>query len=248
MSKKLLVTDINNRLSKSNLKLMSKYMGTKINHKILCFCGKTFETSLERIFSNNTKSCGCLKLLNKQEVNNKLINTGIKLIEPYKGSNEHHKFLCHCGKEFICIFRAIYQYRTKSCGCIGRGSKGVFGNTHPNWKGYGEIGIDFWNSIKRGCLRTYKTIDFQITIEYAWNLFIKQNKKCAISGVDLSFSTRRSKKENTASLDRIDSSKGYTEENVQWIHKDINQMKMDMSEEKFFKWCELIYKNNFIHL
>lgn len=46
----------------------------------------------------------------------------------------------------------------------------------------------------------------------------------------------------TASLDRIDSSLGYIEGNVQWINKEINYMKMDLPQDKFIEWCEKIYK------
>ena len=50
-------------------------------------------------------------------------------------------------------------------------------------------------------------------------MFLKQNKKCALTGLDIWFgiSTKEKthgKKEQTASLDRIDSSKGYTKDNV----------------------------------
>ena len=51
-------------------------------------------------------------------------------------------------------------------------------------------------------------------------------------------------KNGSASLDRIDSKKGYTEENVQWIHKDVNSMKMDYNEDYFIKMCQLIVEKN----
>ena len=48
---------------------------------------------------------------------------------------------------------------------------------------------------------------------------------------------------STASLDRIDSSKGYTIDNIQWLHKDINKMKWDFSQEKFLELCKKIVNN-----
>lgn len=41
----------------------------------------------------------------------------------------------------------------------------------------------------------------------------------------------------TASLDRIDSSKGYIEGNVQWLHKDINRLKINYSDEDLIQIC-----------
>lgn len=46
--------------------------------------------------------------------------------------------------------------------------------------------------------------------------------------------------EASASLDRIDSSKGYEQGNVQWVHKDINNMKQSFSQDKFIDWCKKV--------
>ena len=48
----------------------------------------------------------------------------------------------------------------------------------------------------------------------------------------------------TASLDRIDSKKGYIEGNIQWVHKDINRMKWAFNEDYFIKLCNNIYQYN----
>jgi hypothetical protein len=48
----------------------------------------------------------------------------------------------------------------------------------------------------------------------------------------------------SASLDRIDSSKGYVKGNVQWTHKTVNIMKQAMSDEELIDWCKVIVKNN----
>jgi hypothetical protein len=48
----------------------------------------------------------------------------------------------------------------------------------------------------------------------------------------------------TASLDRIDSSKGYIEGNLQWLHKRINIMKGNMSEKEFLDFCESVTLKN----
>ena len=75
-------------------------------------------------------------------------------------------------------------------------------------------------------------------------MFKKQNKLCIISGVPLSFGRRKHSSDTTASLDRIDSSKGYIEGNVQWVHKQINIMKNDMDDANFIKLCALITEYN----
>ena len=96
-----------------------------------------------------------------------------------------------------------------------------------------------WGSIVRSASGKGKraNIGISISIEEAWNLFLSQNRKCALSGIEIYCSpTNRAK--GTASLDRIDSSIGYHSENVQWVHKDINRMKNIFSQEYFIAMCK----------
>lgn len=89
-----------------------------------------------------------------------------------------------------------------------------------------------------------REIDFYITIDFLWELFEKQNKKCALSGLDLCFPKYGEKPTlQTASLDRIDSNKGYIEGNVQWVHKDVNCIKWGLNQDYFIELCKLIVKH-----
>jgi hypothetical protein len=54
---------------------------------------------------------------------------------------------------------------------------------------------------------------------------------CSLSGWPISMSDR------TASLDRIDSSMGYTEENVQWVHTMVNMSKNKYKQVDFINMC-----------
>lgn len=88
-----------------------------------------------------------------------------------------------------------------------------------------------------------------VTKEYCRKLYEKQGGRCAITGIQLRFgaSVKEFKQgKSTASLDRIDSSKGYIEDNVQWVHKVINSMKSNMSQLDFIQWCQKIvdYKDS----
>ena len=48
----------------------------------------------------------------------------------------------------------------------------------------------------------------------------------------------------TASLDRIDSSKGYILGNIQLVHRDVNRIKSDFEQDYFIKICKLISLKN----
>lgn len=106
-------------------------------------------------------------------------------------------------------------------------------------KWYEEISGRYWSDIIRGA--KYRNLDFNISMQYAWNLFIKQNKKCALSGVEIEFYKCGNKRnKQTASLDRIDSKSGYIIDNVQWVHKTIQRIKMDMLDKDLICWAHKI--------
>ena len=137
------------------------------------------------------------------------------------------KCLCSCGKEKTVRSQNLKGGYTKSCGCI-------------YLKRCGDISGGHFSNIKSHA--RWRKLEFNLKIEDIWNLYLKQNKKCALSGIEILFDNNRGK--TTASLDRIDSSKGYIIDNVQWVHKDINQMKSDRKIEDFLKWINLIHAYN----
>lgn len=126
---------------------------------------------------------------------------------------------------------------------IARRSKKENWRWKEEWNGYEEINGSFWNrTVKNAKLRNFEV---SIDARYAYELFIKQDRKCALTGVLLTMSSVvRQSKQQTASLDRIDSSNGYIEGNVQWVHKDINIMKMAHSQEYFIDLCKQVANYN----
>ena len=67
------------------------------------------------------------------------------------------------------------------------------------------------------------------------------NGKCALSGLEIQFGKHwKMMSDQTASLDRIDNTKGYITGNVQWVHKQVNFMKGTMEQTEFIEFCKLI--------
>ena len=113
---------------------------------------------------------------------------------------------------------------------------------NKNWRGYGKISGAFYSTIKRNAKR--RGIEFSISIKYIANLYEKQKGRCALSNLKLHLpKNSRSDRQATASLDRIDSSKGYIKGNLQWLHKDINQSKWKMPEKRFIFLCKRVAAN-----
>lgn len=85
-----------------------------------------------------------------------------------------------------------------------------------------------------------RSIEFSVTMEYAWGIFETQNRRCALSGELLVFGINKKNSLTTASIDRIDPSKGYIQGNIQWVHKKVNIMKNVMLSDEFLGWCQKI--------
>lgn len=83
-------------------------------------------------------------------------------------------------------------------------------------------------------------LPFDLTYEFLIELLNAQNFLCYYSKQLLEL------KKNTnacASLDRIDSKKGYTKDNVRWSCLRVNLAKNDMSEIEFLEMCKDVVKN-----
>lgn len=145
---------------------------------------------------------------------------------------------CECGNTTEVLGSNLRNKGTKSCGCIRKDN-----DSHFKKGGFGKITGAYWSILRSRFKPEDK--DRQITLEYIWNLFLKQNGKCALSGIDIELVSRYAKNYSgqTASLDRIDSSKGYIIGNVQWTHKTVNIIKWSLSQEEFLNFCRLVADN-----
>lgn len=102
----------------------------------------------------------------------------------------------------------------------------------------------YWKHILFAANR--RGIKVEVSKEYVLDLYKKQNGRCVLTGIKLIMvknSKEWKRREQTASLDRIDSSKGYVEGNLQWIHKDVNQIKHNRRQDEFIKWCVMVADN-----
>ena len=87
---------------------------------------------------------------------------------------------------------------------------------------------------------TYNDLD----LEFIMYLWAKQNGKCAITGLDMTYKFYEGRVNTNVSIDRIDSSKGYTKDNVQLVCMVANQMKNDLTQSQLLDLCRMIITNN----
>jgi hypothetical protein len=103
---------------------------------------------------------------------------------------------------------------------------------------------DFIKGKFKELARNAKTRNIQVNITYndIIDLYAKQNGKCALTDIELTFDKYTSNdprkiNKNNISVDRIDSKKPYSKDNIQLITAQLNQMKWDVHNDLFIKTC-----------
>jgi hypothetical protein len=140
--------------------------------------------------------------------------------------------LCGCGNQTLVTSRNLTRTdgkHTRSCGCAKLGEK------RP-------IPRCYWGHLLANA--RIRKIRVTITHEQAEAVFLKQGGRCALSGKLIVFD-RGYGAGVTASLDRKDSSGIYSADNVWWVHKTVNRMKMAMPVDEFIEFCAAI--KDYVH-
>lgn len=194
-----------------------------------CKCGNIKDVSKDNIQNNKSNCIKCLNISKRKiRYGDKYFNLIFISYDKTKNNNSKINVRCDCGKELKIV--SSRWGKNKSCGCYRKNQ----GKSHWNYNGMNYIsGNHLWafrNNAKK------RNLEFSVTPEFLDELFQKQNYLCRLSGLPIEFNI----KTRTASLDRIDSSKGYTKDNIQWVHKDINSMKSNRNEKDFLLLCETI--------
>ena len=87
-----------------------------------------------------------------------------------------------------------------------------------------------------------KKLKYSITTDDLEELYFRQSGLCAISGLKMTTISGRRHRSNSfvMSLDRIDSEKGYTKDNIQLVCWQANRMKDCLSWDEFKFWIKTI--------
>lgn len=146
------------------------------------------------------------------------------------GTHHYWIFRCDCGEEVRRVPYNVKRNKYNACPSCKRGP-GSWA-----WSGVGEFPQSHYRTIYHSAQA--KGFEFSVSAAYLWQLFLEQDRKCVFTGWELKFiDSYEDKASRTASLDRIDSTKGYVEGNVQWVHRDVNKLKKNLSDSKFIEIC-----------
>ena len=191
-----------------------------------CDCGT--ETSLPASIVVCGRSRSCVYCKHSKDLKGKKFGKW-KVLEKLprlpEYSHNHWLCICECGNKVSVDQSNLVNGISKQCN-----------NCRIKVKSKSPIPIKFWAKFMYNAGR--RKIDWNLKEEEAWDVWLKQKGKCKFTGLSLSFGG-----ENGASIDRIDSSKGYEKDNVQWVHKKINFMKFTFTNNEFIRMCNLVSEN-----
>jgi hypothetical protein len=199
--------------------------------KCQCKCGTVRDIRGNRLCSGKSKGCeGCL---GRRRMEDKVGRRYGRWLVLRIDGPRHYICRCNCGDERRVIGGNLY--RGQSLGCAKCRYAAMDNGYIAAW----------WCSVRRGA--ESRGHEVAITKDEALELLAKQGNRCALSGVPIRMVKSRknySKRPATASLDRIDSTKGYIPGNIQWVHKDLNYMKQRFSQEYFIWFCRKVAKHS----
>lgn len=169
---------------------------------------------------------------------NKKINKWTILSFSHVDSKGQQYWLCKCECGLEKPVRTSHLIRSLNKGCTYCRSQAARRIDSPNWLGGKFIPKSMFTS----CLLAAKSrkIRFELTMEDLEDQWIEQKGKCAYTNIELTLPLSNCDRSFNASLDRINSSKPYVKENIQWVLKEVNLMKMNISHGRFLELCKII--------
>lgn len=214
------------------------------NHTVFicqCDCGGIYDYRPSDFRTNIRKNCRSCRLpdLEGKRFGRLIVIEPVWIKRPTKRNPEnfqkHWLCQCDCGSTPIVVLTAgLKTGKSKSCGCLKKDlciKRNIL---------IGEISKGRWNSFKNNARS--RNLTFDVTPEFAWNLYLKQDKKCALTGKPIDF--KKIDRKHNISLDRIDSDKEYSEDNVQWTTVPINRFKNKYNQAEFIDMCKSVADYN----
>ena len=167
------------------------------------------------------------------------------------------KCKCDCGNEKECDYYEIRRNKVKSCGCArntpelrelarirayelqDKGLLNKGGDHHTNEYTCFKYMLKCTNNKNRITKKSNLTLE---DLKEVWD---NQKGLCAYTKLPLILATHTDLKKDEpkwrlASVDRIDSNKGYEKNNIQFVSRIINYAKNDMSHEEMVKFLQFI--------
>ena len=231
---------------------------------ILCNCGHTRNSVLSNIILHEQFKCKeCIKIKKsvclknrKSEYSNKFEKIRLSFENKFQKSNKYRNDFSpeNIGNTLQCreckIKKPLYRFynrrgfrggKEKLCRtCEKKKKDDRRGHQTADQIINSLINACRNNAIERKMNGRMSCGEFSLTQDIIWEIYHSQHGKCIYSNKKLIFNHNDM---NKISIDRIDSSKGYTRENIQLVSKYVNWMKLDTREDEFLYLISSIFGN-----
>ena len=191
-----------------------------------CDCGNIKSINGSNLRHGRIKSCGCIYHPYKDNMIGNRFGQFIVLSEHGKAKDGHTQYLCRCecGTEKIIAGNLLVTGKTKSCGCSRR---------------TGSVKHMIYHAVQRHTEN--RNLCFELTEQQVMDIVFCNCFYCGCEGSNTIRNTYEEIKWN--GLDRIDSSKGYTIDNVVPCCKYCNQAKNNLTQDEFYDWIKRVVKH-----
>tara|TARA_B100001093_G_C26700334_1_gene958761 strand:+ start:67 stop:876 length:810 start_codon:yes stop_codon:yes gene_type:complete len=263
MPKKLSLEDVQKYFEENGCKLISKeYNTNKDPIEFICQCGHNRKSTLTRVktlkqflcFDCTPRLCVSKETFDQRRMHPQTFEKNKKLLErnfanthkyrsDYLPENYNKQLTCWDCKQTKNIRNFPYrkQYadnKEKRCKECNRKNHVERRSNASQDQIINEMLKTSAASAKKRLLRNrIEAGVFDLKADDIKELIAKQNNKCVYTGYELEWSHNNNYK---ASIDRIDSSKGYTKDNIQLVCFIVNQAKSDLSDDVFIDMCQKI--------
>lgn len=228
-----------------------KKNGGRVIWELLCDCGKTTFTIPAGVANGHTKSCGCLKSELDLKSWKSLVQqkygmlTFIRHTSERNGAHVVWELLCDCGTTTFSIAPSIIRGNTKSCGCLYDATRKTCGLKNRKYDPRISSARSVWlRSYKDGCDFESFLVLSQAPCYYCNRL---PTRVFNVGGVN---KTRTGSADQIThgdfiynGLDRIDSSKNHSLDNVVTCCHQCNWAKSNSTTDEFLEMIRLVYQN-----
>ena len=200
-----------------------------------CDCGQIKKVISYNLLNGNSQSCGCLQRENTSRAKFKDLTNQrfgkLAAISVARQNKQHNYFwncLCDCGKNKVISSSNLIQGYTNSCGCLHHRPPGVAAQNqlYLRYTKSAKRRNLVWDITKGFFLNTTQQNCFYCGIEPRQIVFSHDNK----NGIDYTYN----------GIDRIDSMKGYTENNCISSCGTCNRAKNNMPYDDWVAWLNRI--------
>ncbi len=166
----------------------------------------------------------------------------------FERTDKDKKLCLSCNNELN--IENFYSDKTSSDGLQTYCKKCQSIKTYSNLSKFEPFMSNLYRDVKNNAKK--RDIKVDITLDDMFHVYDIQEGKCIYSGIKMTHNKIPSEKDKdlrvqttnpyNISVDRIDSTKGYTKDNIQLVTVSVNHMKWNLKESDFLEMCEHITK------